>query len=196
MNNNVAVYPIVVELLQPPTLEKEGQNEYQQMIITRSQNSKDNGYGAKGDKAKEAEKGKTGEKGKDEIPAPVEDVVHVRDESSGAKMNMAFTYYPSNLGKTAVTVLLLHGFDGSRAEYEGLASALQRLGDSRFLCCLERVVPRYETLPGWRRPITGARRLADLPPEARAYLDRLQDLSGAPIRYVSVGTRRDQIIEV
>ena len=61
---------------------------------------------------------------------------------------------------------------------------------------LERVAPRYELLPGWRRPTTGARRLADLPPEARAYLDRLQDLSGAPIRYVSVGTRRDQIIEV
>jgi adenylosuccinate synthase len=61
---------------------------------------------------------------------------------------------------------------------------------------LERVTPRYERLPGWRRPTTEARRLADLPPEARAYLDRLQDLSGAPIRYVSVGTRRDQIIEV
>ncbi len=61
---------------------------------------------------------------------------------------------------------------------------------------LEAVTPRYESLPGWRRPTTGARRLADLPAEARAYLDRLEDLSGAPIRYVSVGTRRDQIIEV
>ncbi|HTS89156.1 MAG TPA: adenylosuccinate synthase [Gemmatimonadales bacterium] len=61
---------------------------------------------------------------------------------------------------------------------------------------LEAVKPRYERLPGWRRPTAAARRLADLPPEARAYLDRLQDLSGAPIRYVSVGTRRDQIIEV
>jgi adenylosuccinate synthase len=61
---------------------------------------------------------------------------------------------------------------------------------------LERARPRYEVLPGWGRPTSGARRLADLPPEARAYLDRLQDLSGAPIRYVSVGTRRDQIIEV
>ena len=61
---------------------------------------------------------------------------------------------------------------------------------------LERVTPVYETLPGWRKPTTGARRMADLPPEARAYLDRLEDLSGAPIRYVSVGTRRDQIIEV
>ncbi|MGH7702471.1 MAG: adenylosuccinate synthase, partial [Gemmatimonadales bacterium] len=61
---------------------------------------------------------------------------------------------------------------------------------------LERVKPHYEILPGWRKPTGGARRMADLPPEARAYLDRLQDLAGAPIRYVSVGTRRDQIIEV
>ena len=36
----------------------------------------------------------------------------------------------------------------------------------------------------------------DLPPPARAYLDRLQDLAHAPIQYVSVGTHRDQIIEV
>ena len=56
---------------------------------------------------------------------------------------------------------------------------------------LERVEPVYEVLPGWRKSTEGARRMADLPPEARAYLDRLQDLSGAPIRYVSVGTRRD-----
>jgi adenylosuccinate synthase len=61
---------------------------------------------------------------------------------------------------------------------------------------LDRVKPVYETLPGWERPTDGARKLADLPSQARAYLDRLQDLAGAPIRYVSVGTRRDQIIEV
>lgn len=60
---------------------------------------------------------------------------------------------------------------------------------------LERVRPVYETLPGWRRPTGDARTLADLPREARAYLDRLEALSGAPIRYVSVGTRRDQIID-
>ena len=61
---------------------------------------------------------------------------------------------------------------------------------------LARVKPVYEVLPGWKKPTTAARRLADLPPEARAYLDRLQDLAGTPVRYVSVGTRRDQIIEV
>jgi len=61
---------------------------------------------------------------------------------------------------------------------------------------LGRVQPVYEVLPGWDRPTKDARRLADLPPQARGYLDRLQELSGTAIRYVSVGTRRDQIIEV
>ncbi len=61
---------------------------------------------------------------------------------------------------------------------------------------LGRVEPIYQLLPGWQRPTGGARRLADLPDAARSYLDRLQALSGVPVRYVSVGTRRDQIIEV
>ncbi len=61
---------------------------------------------------------------------------------------------------------------------------------------IDRVEPVYETLSGWRQPTTAVRRLADLPATARAYLDRLQDLAHAPIRYVSVGTHRDQIIEV
>ncbi len=61
---------------------------------------------------------------------------------------------------------------------------------------LGRVQPVYERLPGWGRSTGEARRLADLPVGARAYLDRLEALSEVPIRYVSVGTRRDQIIEV
>ncbi len=59
---------------------------------------------------------------------------------------------------------------------------------------LDQVHPVYEWLDGWRRPTTDSRRMADLPPQARAYLDRIQDLVGVPISYVSVGTRRDQII--
>ena len=59
---------------------------------------------------------------------------------------------------------------------------------------LEQAHPVYEWLDGWLRPTTDSRRMADLPPQARAYLDRIQDLVGVPISYVSVGTRRDQII--
>lgn len=61
---------------------------------------------------------------------------------------------------------------------------------------LARVEPVYEVMPGWSRPTGDARKLSDLPAAARAYLDRLEALSGVPVRYVSVGTRRDQIIEV
>ena len=61
---------------------------------------------------------------------------------------------------------------------------------------LARVEPVYEVMPGWSQPTGNARKLADLPAAARAYLDRLEMLSGVPVRYVSVGTRRDQIIEV
>jgi adenylosuccinate synthase len=61
---------------------------------------------------------------------------------------------------------------------------------------LGRVEPVYEMLPGWQQPTSSARRLADLPVAARAYLERLEALSGVPVRYVSVGTRRDQIIEI
>jgi adenylosuccinate synthase len=61
---------------------------------------------------------------------------------------------------------------------------------------LGRVKPVYEMHPGWQESTGGARKLGDLPRAARSYLDRLEQLSGVPVRYVSVGTRRDQIIEV
>ncbi|HEU0051562.1 MAG TPA: adenylosuccinate synthase [Longimicrobium sp.] len=64
------------------------------------------------------------------------------------------------------------------------------------LSLLEEAEARYETLPGWKRNTGDARRWEDLPPEAHAYLRRLEELTGVPIWYVSVGTRRDQIIHV
>ena len=62
------------------------------------------------------------------------------------------------------------------------------------LLALECVKPRYERFEGWKSSTAGARSLSDLPTAARKYLDRLESLVEAPITYVSVGTRRDQII--
>jgi adenylosuccinate synthase len=59
---------------------------------------------------------------------------------------------------------------------------------------LDRVEPKYEWLDGWQRSTADARRLEDLPTAARAYVDRLGELIDTRISYVSVGTRRDQII--
>ena len=62
------------------------------------------------------------------------------------------------------------------------------------LTMLEHAEPVYETFEGWRSPTGGARSLGDLPSAARTYLNRIEALVEAPITYVSVGTRRDQII--
>jgi adenylosuccinate synthase len=62
------------------------------------------------------------------------------------------------------------------------------------ITALENVVPRYEWMEGWQCSTADARKLEELPSAARKYLDRLNELIETPITYVSVGTRRDQII--
>jgi adenylosuccinate synthase len=59
---------------------------------------------------------------------------------------------------------------------------------------LRRVQPVYETLPGWQEEISSIRSLADLPDNARAYLNRLGEVIGRPVEIVSVGPDRDQTI--
>jgi adenylosuccinate synthase len=49
-------------------------------------------------------------------------------------------------------------------------------------------------LPGWHEPITGVRRLEDLPPQARAYLDFISERLKVPTVLVGVGPARDQVI--
>jgi adenylosuccinate synthase len=59
---------------------------------------------------------------------------------------------------------------------------------------LERCKPVYETMPGWRRDVSGNRKPADLPMAARRYVDRLAQLLGLPVSIVSVGPDRVQTI--
>ena len=59
---------------------------------------------------------------------------------------------------------------------------------------LDGIEPVYEWFDGWKSSTAEARTLAALPRQARAYLDRMQALVECPAQYVSVGTRRDQII--
>ncbi|CAB1130257.1 adenylosuccinate synthetase [Candidatus Hydrogenisulfobacillus filiaventi] len=60
---------------------------------------------------------------------------------------------------------------------------------------LEECEPVVEMVPGWRTGIGGARRYEDLPPEAREYLERIEALTGVPVRVVSVGRDRAHTIE-
>lgn len=54
--------------------------------------------------------------------------------------------------------------------------------------------PVYEEFPGWQEDITGARKLADLPANARRYLERVSEVSGVPIALIGVGSKRSQTI--
>jgi adenylosuccinate synthase len=57
-------------------------------------------------------------------------------------------------------------------------------------------VPVYEHLDGWDEDITGARSLAELPKTAQAYVQALEEMSGAPISAIGVGPGRDETVEV
>lgn len=59
---------------------------------------------------------------------------------------------------------------------------------------LARCVPLYEEVPGWSEDITAARRFDDLPAAAQAYVQRLEHLIDVPVRLISVGPEREQII--
>jgi len=59
---------------------------------------------------------------------------------------------------------------------------------------LSQCEPVYEELPGWKEDITAAKKLSDLPENARNYLKKIEEITGVPITIISVGTRRDQTI--
>ncbi|MEO8576595.1 MAG: adenylosuccinate synthase [Gemmatimonadales bacterium] len=59
---------------------------------------------------------------------------------------------------------------------------------------LDGAEPQYEWMDGWQQSTAEARSLDQLPDPARKYLDRIEAMVETPITYVSVGTRRDQII--
>jgi adenylosuccinate synthase len=84
-----------------------------------------------------------------------------------------------------VRIAVAYELDGKRIDY---------FPSDAFL--LERCKPIYETLPGWRLDVSGAKRLADLPAAARRYIDRLMELLQLPISIVSVGPDRAQTIQM
>ena len=59
---------------------------------------------------------------------------------------------------------------------------------------LAKCEPMYETLPGWKSDTSKVTSFSDLPDNARRYVDRIGELSGAPVTLVLVGRERDQSI--
>lgn len=73
--------------------------------------------------------------------------------------------------------------DGERTTY--FPSQLDNLAKAK---------PVYKTLPGWKKDITGVRKMADFPKEARAYIDTISELLEAEVGFVSIGPDREQTV--
>jgi adenylosuccinate synthase len=56
--------------------------------------------------------------------------------------------------------------------------------------------PIYEEVKGWKTEIKEARNLKDLPTQAKRYLKKIEKLIGVKITMVSVGSERDETVEV
>jgi adenylosuccinate synthase len=61
---------------------------------------------------------------------------------------------------------------------------------------LERVEPVYIELEGWQSSTQAARDFADLPPQAQAYVSKVEELTGVRVKFISVGPEREATIHI
>ena len=80
------------------------------------------------------------------------------------------------------------GYKPAGGEYREAAPASLK----RFSTC----EPVYEEFDGWTENIASAQNISELPVNARKYIQRLKELSGAGIALVSVGAGRDETIQL
>lgn len=62
------------------------------------------------------------------------------------------------------------------------------------IALLSRVEVVYETLPGWKTKTTGIKKYADLPQNARNYIELIEKLCGFKVRWIGVGQGREDTI--
>ncbi len=99
-------------------------------------------------------------------------------------------------GFTHLAVMKLDVFDTFETIRIGVAYRLdgRTLHTVPHTAVMDRVEPVYEDLPGWRCSTQGARRLTDLPLEARTVLRRIEEIVGVPIAMIGVGPQRSDVI--
>lgn len=64
------------------------------------------------------------------------------------------------------------------------------------IASLERCKPVYIEMPGWKEDITGIRDFDQLPENAKAYVRKLEEITGTKVGMISVGPDREQTIIV
>lgn len=86
-------------------------------------------------------------------------------------------------GLESIDICTAYDYKGQRIE--AFPANLKILAECKPIC---------ETLPGWPEDISQIKSYEDLPPNAKRYLERIQELVGVPIPIVSVGPGREETI--
>ena len=60
---------------------------------------------------------------------------------------------------------------------------------------LKKAEPLYEEMEGWKTELNEARTFNDLPEHARRYIRRIEELIGAKVMMISIGSERDETVE-
>jgi len=101
-----------------------------------------------------------------------------------------------------VTELALTNLDGLDDLDEVRMCVGYRLGRKRLSsppadpAAFAELKPEYRSFPGWQTPTSGCRRLADLPPRARDYLNAVEEFCEAPLRMISIGPKREETVRL
>ena len=66
-------------------------------------------------------------------------------------------------------------------------------GDAMFL---SKIKPVYKTFKGWNKSTKGITKYSDLPLQAKQYLKEIERLTKTPIKYISTGAKRNEIIKL
>jgi adenylosuccinate synthase len=89
---------------------------------------------------------------------------------------------------------ILDGFPSVKicVGYRASGKELYRFPASTGL--LEQCQPIYEELPGWDQPTASATSTSQLPDNAVAYVQRIEELVGSPVQIISTGPSREETI--
>jgi len=84
-------------------------------------------------------------------------------------------------------IRLCTGYMLDGKEIDHVPASLKTLGECK---------PVYEDFKSWPEDISDVKRYEDLPENCRRYLERIQELTGVKIKYIGVGSGRENTTEV
>ncbi|NLI14836.1 MAG: adenylosuccinate synthase [candidate division Zixibacteria bacterium] len=88
-------------------------------------------------------------------------------------------------GLDLINVCVAHQVNGNRYDFPPLHCGF-----------MEKAVPIYETIPGWKDNTSDCRNQNKLPPNAMNYISFIERIVGKPVKYISTGSRTESFIKI